>query len=710
MRTTLKRGLGRGAAPNGNGKAVLPPGSTSPMTLYRQPERSSRSRAALVGRIAMWLGIACLVVATGTAGGAYLYFHESVAAVAAKTPEVRRAARQLSVALPGQPAVALVIGYDHRKGDGPNASGRSDTLMLLRADPASDSISLLSFPRDMRVEIRCPGKTPFFDKINAAYSYCGPQGSLQTVRGLTGVQINYLMTVNFRGFRQIVDRLDGAWIDVDRRYFNDHSGPSGYATINLRPGYQQLTGRQTLDYVRFRHTDSDLYRVARQQQFVKALKGQIQESFAPTALPKVVNAITHNVEVAQGGGVDVDGRTVLSYALFAYGLPKGRVFQTRIEGLEGFADLTTDSENITKAVTTFTHPDVASSENATAVALGEKVKRRTPAPSATTITVLNGNGVSGSASTAGYLLDQRSYQILTPPNGLPANAPSFDYFRTKVYYDKSRRGAAEAAKKVANLFASAELEPLPRKISQLANGAMLTVVVGQTFHGSLASAPIDQTPKRERPNVSYAPNASIDELRTRRERVLVPAHGADRHRAQLVDGLDDAGAALLDRPGQEAQGDATRLSHGVERVLGRADDGLGRCSGARGQEPHAPYRWAYLRPLLQRPQAPHGRPAEAQGQLLGGQHAPRSALERDDDRDRQGPEAARLREEDASTCASPSSARATSVSSRAPASRSSGTRSSCATSSKRRSTRFATAGFRSTSPGWRSSSRRTASV
>ena len=56
--------------------------------------------------------------------------------------------------------------------------------MLVRADPSTDSISLLSFPRDMRVEIRCPGRTPFFDKINAAYSYCGPQGSLQTVRAL----------------------------------------------------------------------------------------------------------------------------------------------------------------------------------------------------------------------------------------------------------------------------------------------------------------------------------------------------------------------------------------------------------------------------------------------------------------------------------------------------------------------------------------------
>jgi LCP family protein required for cell wall assembly len=490
------------------------------MSLYRQPEASRGSRLGLIGRVALWLGVACLVVATGTAGGAYLYFHESVAAVAASTPAVKKAARQLDVPLPGEPAVALVIGYDARKGEGP--SGRSDTLMLVRADPQTDSISLLSFPRDMNVEIRCPGQTPYFDKINAAYADCGPQGSLQTVRALTNLQINYLITVNFRGFRQIVDRQGGAWIDVDRRYFNDRGGPTGYATINLRPGYQQLTGRQTLDFVRYRHSDSDLYRVARQQQFVKAFKSQIQESFGPTSLPKVVNAITNNVEVAQGGGADVDGRTVLSYALFAYGLPRGRVYQTRIEGLEGFAELTTDSENITRAVTTFTHPDIESSEKATAVALGEKVKTRAPAPNATSITVLNGNGVTGSASTAGYLLGQRSYQVLTPPNGLPANAPTFDYFRTQVYFDRSRRGAREAGQKVANLFASAELKPLARPIRPLSNGAMLTVVVGQTFHGSLAAAPIDQTPKRERPNVVFGPNASIDELRERRDRVPFP--------------------------------------------------------------------------------------------------------------------------------------------------------------------------------------------
>ena len=108
----------------------------------------------------------------------------------------------------------------------------------------------------MRVEIRCEGRTPYFDKIaHACFRLWAPQGSLDTVKALTGTPVNYLITVNFRGFRQIIDRLGGAWIDVDRRYFNDRGGPSGYAKINLRPGYQRLTGRQALDYVRYRHTD-----------------------------------------------------------------------------------------------------------------------------------------------------------------------------------------------------------------------------------------------------------------------------------------------------------------------------------------------------------------------------------------------------------------------------------------------------------------------
>jgi len=523
MKTTLKRGVGRGAALNGNGHVALPPGPLHSIAVYRQPEPPGRSGRRLVVRILGWTALVLLVLASGAAGGAYLYFHESVAAVAPKTIDVKKAARQLDVALPGEPATALVIGYDRRADDAKGTPSRSDTLMLMRADPDGKTLSLLSFPRDLRVQIDCGDKGTFTDKINAAYALCGPQGTLRTVRALTGQRINYLLTVNFRGFRQLVDKLGGIWIDIDRRYFNDRGGPGGYATINLQPGYQRLTGLKTLDFVRFRHTDNDLVRNARQQLFVRAFKDQIESSFSLTRLPQVIKVVTSNVEVAQGGGKDVSAKTVLSYALLAYSLPPGHIFQTRIEGLEGFADLTTSSENMQRAVREWANPDVDSPRKATAIALGEKLKRKAPPPPrATTVTVLNGNGVTGSASDAGYLLGQRGYRMVLPPNSIPANAPSFDYFRTKIYFDPAKTGAKLAAQKLANLFGSADAQRVLPKISRLSNGAMIAVVVGQTFHGRLGSAPVDQTPERRKADVVPGTSASLDLVRDARRDVGYP--------------------------------------------------------------------------------------------------------------------------------------------------------------------------------------------
>jgi len=522
MRTTLKRGVGRGHTGNGNGKMQLPPGPLGPVTIYRQPEPPPRSRRSLALSILGWAATVVVVCATGVAGGAYLYLHESVAAVAPETQDVKATAKRLDLPIAGQPATALVIGYDRRPDEAKNAPSRSDTLMLVRANPKNETISLLSFPRDLRAEIVCPGKATYTTKINAAYAACGARGTLETVRKLTGVPVNYLITVNFRGFTQVVDKLGGMWMDVDRRYLNTQSGQYGYATINLQPGYQRLNGYQALDFVRFRHTDSDVHRNARQQSFVRALKDQVRTDFSLTKLPKMIKVLTSNIEVAQGGGKNVSAKTVLSYAVLAYSLPPGHVFQSKIEGLEGFSDLTTSSENISAAVRQWANPDVESPKKATAVALGEKVKAKAPPAKETSVTVLNGNGVTGSASNASYLLGQRGYPILTPPNGIPANAPSFTYFRTTVYFDPKQKGARQAARKVANLFGSADVAKATPAIRALANDAMLTTVVGQTFHGTLASAPVDQTPKREPANVVPGAEASLNLLRDRQPRVDFP--------------------------------------------------------------------------------------------------------------------------------------------------------------------------------------------
>jgi LCP family protein required for cell wall assembly len=531
MRTTLKRGMGRGAAVNGDGRAVLPPGALSPITIYRQPEPPRRSRWAFVRTALAW-GFAALLVAIGSAaGGAYLWFHESVADVVASTADVKVAAKRLDVALPDQPATALVVGYDQRAGEGKGVQSRSDTIMLVRTDPETKSISMMSFPRDLFVDIHCPGKAVFGARINNAYATCGTKGTLETVRALTDTPINYLITVNFRGFRQLVDAIGGIWIDVDRRYFNDRGGDFGYATINLFPGYQKLGGYQALDFVRYRHTDNDLYRVARQQLFIRAFKDQIKSSTGLLDLPRVIKTVTKNVEVGVGGNAELDGDTVLEYALFAYSLPPGRFFQSKIEGLEERPnfDLVVSDENIQKAVQEFSHPDVEAPEKATQVALNEKPKpsaAKAPPPRETAITVLNGNGVTGSATTAGSLLAQRGYQVVYPPDGKAANAPNWEYFETQIQFDPERPGAKAAATKVAALFGTEDIVALGPKIAPISNNALLTVIVGQTFHGTLAEAPVDKTPQRQQANVAPGAEASLAYLRERAPKlsfnVMVP--------------------------------------------------------------------------------------------------------------------------------------------------------------------------------------------
>src|SRR5437588_164235 len=181
MRTTLKRGIGRGADLNGNGHAVLPPGVLTPIALYRQPPRTGRSIGRRLAGFLFWVVVLVAMVAGGAAGGLYLYGHDFASATAPHSRALKRAAKRLDYAAPGKPAIALVLGTDHRYIDG-KAPGRSDTMMLIRTDPGSHTVSLLSFPRDMRVAIHCPGRSVWYDKINAAYPTCGPLGSLGAIK------------------------------------------------------------------------------------------------------------------------------------------------------------------------------------------------------------------------------------------------------------------------------------------------------------------------------------------------------------------------------------------------------------------------------------------------------------------------------------------------------------------------------------------------
>jgi polyisoprenyl-teichoic acid--peptidoglycan teichoic acid transferase len=176
----------------------------------------------------------------------------------------------------GGPQTILVLGSDRRFADIKQKNPvRSDTMMLVRLDPSKGATAVMNIPRDLKVQIPGHGE----DKINAAYAYGGPSLSVKTVRSLLKIPINHVVNVNFGGFRHAVNRLKCVYVDVDRKYFNDNSPPFGggpdYATINVPAGYQRLCGQDALDYVRYRHFDSDLVRAARQQDFLRQAKDQV---------------------------------------------------------------------------------------------------------------------------------------------------------------------------------------------------------------------------------------------------------------------------------------------------------------------------------------------------------------------------------------------------------------------------------------------------
>ena len=176
----------------------------------------------------------------------------------------------------GQPQTIMILGSDRRYADIEEKNpARSDTILLVRLDPSRAATAVMSIPRDLMVDIPGVGRM----KINEAYAQGGPRKTVETVRSLLHIPINHVVNVNFGGFRRAVDRLGCVYVDVDRRYFNDNNPPfastSNYATIDIQPGYQKLCGADALDYVRFRHLDTDFVRAARQQDFLRQAKEQV---------------------------------------------------------------------------------------------------------------------------------------------------------------------------------------------------------------------------------------------------------------------------------------------------------------------------------------------------------------------------------------------------------------------------------------------------
>ncbi|MFL5906259.1 MAG: LCP family protein [Solirubrobacterales bacterium] len=230
----------------------------------------------------VWLRFitASLVIVASIAGAtsASLILYLSDIANALKDNSIGQDVKNILSDVPSSGAqTILIIGSDKRNQEISGKYGLSDTTMLLRLDPDRNAIALLSLPRDLKVEI--PGYGT--DKLNTAYSVGGPKLTLETVKQLTGLQINHLVNVDFTGFARAVNAIGCVYVDIDHRYFHQngpYSSSSDYAEINLQPGYQALCGFDALSFARYRHTDNDIVRAARQQAFLREARAKVPPS------------------------------------------------------------------------------------------------------------------------------------------------------------------------------------------------------------------------------------------------------------------------------------------------------------------------------------------------------------------------------------------------------------------------------------------------
>lgn len=264
----------------------------------------------------------------------------------------------------GKAQTILLVGDDYRASEGDAGGQRSDTMILLRLDPDAKATTMLSLPRDLQVT--SGGST---SKLNSAYATGGPKGLIDTLKGLLSTpeeefRINHFVSIRFTAFSQAVNTFGCFYVDIDRKYFNDNNPPAGgggrYAAIDIPAGYQRVCGEKSLEYVRFRHLDSDLVREARQTHFLAEARGQIADSTILGKRNELLEAISDYIKTDIRTEKGLLG--VVKLAVNVVDQPTKRVTVDVTDAADGNVATTPDA--LAKAAKDFLHPTVPKTQSA----------------------------------------------------------------------------------------------------------------------------------------------------------------------------------------------------------------------------------------------------------------------------------------------------------------------------------------------------------
>jgi LCP family protein required for cell wall assembly len=256
-----------------------------------------------------WLKVFLIVIITFSAAGAGALLYLNAKFMGAKGPlgvfsslgDSLVAWRDPRAYFPGRTRLTvLCLGLDRNivKSRDPKINGmpstkdaRSDVIMVASLDLQDKTVSVLSIPRDTRVEL--PGRG--YHKINQAQADGGTRLTRETVEQFLGITIDHHVVIKQEAIEAVVDAIGGVTLDVEKDM--KYEDRWGQLFIDLKQGEQRLSGDQLVGYMRFRNdAEGDFGRIRRQQQAIQALAGHVKSPSVLAKAPGLIDAIRKYIQ------------------------------------------------------------------------------------------------------------------------------------------------------------------------------------------------------------------------------------------------------------------------------------------------------------------------------------------------------------------------------------------------------------------------------
>ncbi|MBM7567918.1 LCP family protein [Paenibacillus sacheonensis] len=220
-----------------------------------------------------------------------------------------------------QPFSLLLLGVDQRDKE----IGRSDTMIYTVVRPIDGAMLMVSIPRDTYVDIvgkRTKAGRQWKDKITHAYAFGGAKMSVETVEKLFGEPVGHYATINFKGFRDVIDAMGGIPLPITKDLVNDDADHEKFV---VKAGKDVYNGTEALNYVRYREdAGGDTSRAGRHQVFLNAIMNKASSVGQWTKIPQMMDIMggnfstdltpEHMIDLAKSM-LQSDNRTIYSHTL-----------------------------------------------------------------------------------------------------------------------------------------------------------------------------------------------------------------------------------------------------------------------------------------------------------------------------------------------------------------------------------------------------------